>query len=97
MGRAICITTKYTNPSWIPEAGVHHDNPQVPRFIPGGAPENPLGVAAMTVSGGEYSIRGTNNPSPIGRFGPYACIQMRNEDVTGLYRRVSVGTPVIVE
>ena len=32
-----------------------------------GAPNNPMGVAAMTLSGGEYAIHGTNRPESIGR------------------------------
>jgi lipoprotein-anchoring transpeptidase ErfK/SrfK len=75
---------------------MRRENPRLPPFIPGGAPENPLGVAAMTLSGGEYSIHGANGPSTR-RFGPYGCIQMLNEDAADLYRRVGVGTPVIVE
>jgi lipoprotein-anchoring transpeptidase ErfK/SrfK len=94
---AAVITAMYTSPSWIPSSTVRRDNPQVPPFIPGGAPENPLGVAAMTLSGGEYLIHGTSGPNSIGRFGPYGCIRMFNEDAADLYRRVGIGTQVIVE
>jgi hypothetical protein len=37
-----------------------------PSLIPGGAPNNPLGAAVMTLAGGEYAIHGTNNPGSIG-------------------------------
>jgi lipoprotein-anchoring transpeptidase ErfK/SrfK len=94
---AAVITAMYTNPSWIPSSNARRENPRLPPFIPGGAPENPLGVAAMTLSGGEYSIHGTSGPSSIGRFGPYGCIRMFNEDAADLYRRVGVGTQVVVE
>ena len=30
---------------------------------------------------GEYAIHGTNEPSSIGRFAPYGCIRMFNEDM----------------
>jgi len=33
----------------------------------------------------------------IGTAASYGCIRMRNEDVSDLYNRVSVGTPVIME
>jgi lipoprotein-anchoring transpeptidase ErfK/SrfK len=36
-------------------------------------------------------------PVGVGHFVPYGCIRMFNEDVEDLYRRVGVGTPVIVE
>ena len=65
-------------------------------MIPGGSPQNPMGVAAMTLSGGDYAIHGTNQPGSIGGFVSYGCIRMHNHDISDLYQRVSVGTPVIV-
>jgi lipoprotein-anchoring transpeptidase ErfK/SrfK len=56
-----------------------------------------MGVAAMTLSGGEYAIHGTNQPNSIGHFVSYGCIRMYNEDIRDLYSRVSVGTRVVVE
>ena len=47
-----------------------------------------MGVAAMTLSGGEYAIHGTNNPGSIGGFVSYGCIRMYNQDITDLYDRV---------
>jgi lipoprotein-anchoring transpeptidase ErfK/SrfK len=55
-----------------------------------------MGVAALTLSGGQYAIHGTNQPGSIGGFVSYGCIRMYNEDITDLYNRVSVGTAVIV-
>ena len=64
--------------------------------IEGGSPSNPMGAAALTLSGGEYAIHGTNDPSSIGGFVSYGCIRMYNQDITDLYDRVSIGTPVLV-
>jgi len=61
------------------------------------APNNPMGVAALTLSAGDYAIRGTNWPGSIGTFASYGCIRMYNQDIRDLYRLVRVGTPVIVE
>ena len=55
-----------------------------------------MGAAALTLSGGDYAIHGTNDPSSIGGFVSYGCIRMHNNDITDLFDRVSVGTPVIV-
>jgi lipoprotein-anchoring transpeptidase ErfK/SrfK len=55
-----------------------------------------MGAAAMTLSGGEYAIHGTNQPGSIGRFVSHGCIRMHNRDVLDLYARVSVGTQVVV-
>jgi lipoprotein-anchoring transpeptidase ErfK/SrfK len=91
------IDGKYRQPAWAPPADVKRDNPSIPNVIPGGSPANPMGVAAMTLSGGgEYAIHGTNRPNSIGGYVSYGCVRMYNEDITDLYGRVSVGTPVVV-
>jgi lipoprotein-anchoring transpeptidase ErfK/SrfK len=55
-----------------------------------------MGAAALTLAGGEYAIHGTNSPRSIGGYVSYGCIRMFNHDITDLYARVSVGTPVVV-
>jgi lipoprotein-anchoring transpeptidase ErfK/SrfK len=90
------IDGKYREPSWAPPADVKRDNPTIPDVIPGGSPANPMGVAAMTLAGGEYAIHGTNRPASVGGFVSYGCVRMYNEDITDLYQRVSVGTSVVV-
>jgi lipoprotein-anchoring transpeptidase ErfK/SrfK len=91
------IDGKYKAPAWSPPADVKHDNPKLPDVIPGGSPRNPMGVAAMTLSGGgEYAIHGTNVPNSVGGYVSYGCIRMLNTDITDLYDRVSVGTTVVV-
>ena len=90
------IDGKYRNPAWSPPAEVKRDKPSIPDVIPGGSPQNPMGVAAMTLAGGEYAIHGTNVPGSIGGFVSYGCIRMLNEDISDLYERVSVGATVVV-
>jgi lipoprotein-anchoring transpeptidase ErfK/SrfK len=90
------INGKYLNPAWKPPADIRRDKPELPDVVPGGSRKNPMGVAAMTLSGGEYAIHGTNRPSSIGGFVSYGCIRMYNEDITDLYDRVDYHTPVVV-
>src|SRR3954468_7244230 len=90
------VNGKHVRPAWTPPAEVRADNPNLPDVIPGGAPNNPMGVAAMTLSGGEYAIHGTNRPDSIGTFASYDCIRMLNDDVADLFARVDVGTQVVV-
>ncbi len=90
------IDGKYRNPAWSPPEEVRRDKPSLPDVIPGGSPANPMGVAALTLNGDEYAIHGTNDPASIGRFVSYGCIRMFNQDIVDLYRRVDVGTRVIV-
>jgi lipoprotein-anchoring transpeptidase ErfK/SrfK len=89
------IEAKYVKPAW-------RAPPEITRggwgpIIPGGSARNPMGVAALTLRGGEYAIHGTNNPRSIGGFVSHGCIRMYNHDIRELYSMVSVGTPVIVE
>src|SRR5438309_5972675 len=91
------ITSKQLRPAWSPPAEVKHDKPSLPDVIQGGSPRNPMGVAAMTLAGGEYAIHGTNVPGSVGGFVSYGCIRMLNADITDLYQRVSIGTTVVVE
>ena len=91
------IDGKYIRPAWSPPDMIKRENPRVPNVIPSGSPANPMGEAAMTLSGGgQYAIHGTNNPRSIGRFVSHGCIRMYNRDIMDLYNRVSLGTPVVV-
>jgi lipoprotein-anchoring transpeptidase ErfK/SrfK len=91
------ISGKYRRPDWSPPKDVKHDKPRLPDLIKGGSPRNPMGEAALTLSGGEYAIHGTNMPGSVGGFVSYGCIRMYNQDILDLYARVSVGTTVIVQ
>ena len=90
------IDAKYVSPDWAPPPDIRAENPKLPPLIPGGSPHNPMGVAAMTLSGLDYAIHGTNQPSSIGHFVSHGCIRMYNADITDLYSRVGVGTTVVV-
>jgi lipoprotein-anchoring transpeptidase ErfK/SrfK len=90
------IDGKYVRPAWSPPAEVKRDKPFLPDVIPGGTPQNPMGVAAMTLAGSEYAIHGTNMPGSVGGFVSYGCIRMYNADISDLFGRVSVGTTVVV-
>ena len=93
----VFVDGKYIKPAWEAPASIRKDYSRLPAVIPGGTPQNPMGVAAMTLSGGgQYAIHGTNQPQLIGHFVSHGCIRMYNPDITDLYRRVSVGTRVVV-
>ncbi|MBI1980796.1 MAG: L,D-transpeptidase [Methylocystis sp.] len=92
------VDGKYVNPDWVPPAVVRADHPELPHFIPGGSPRNPMGVRALTLSHGEVAIHGTTHKmrASVGTAASYGCIRMLNEDVSDLYDRVSVGSPVMM-
>lgn len=89
------ISRKAEWPDWTPPPQMVRRQPYLPRFVAGG-PHNPLGARAMYLGGTIYRIHGTNQPETIGTRVSSGCIRMTNEDVIDLYRRVKVGTKVIV-
>ncbi len=90
------IDGKYRNPAWAPPAEVKAAEPWLPNYIPGGSSRNPMGMRALTLSGDEYAIHGTNRPDSIGKAASYGCIRMLNRDIVDLFDRVEVGTPVVM-
>jgi lipoprotein-anchoring transpeptidase ErfK/SrfK len=90
------INGKYIEPAWSAPASIRRDYRSLPSVVPGGSSHNPMGAAAMTLSGGEYAIHGTNAPGTIGGFVSHGCIRMYNQDIMDLYSRVGVGTRVVV-
>ena len=91
------IDGRYIKPAWSPPEMIRRENPRIPEVIPSGSSANPMGAAALTLSGGgQYAIHGTNNPASVGGFVSHGCIRMYNSDILDLYRRVGIGTKVVV-
>jgi lipoprotein-anchoring transpeptidase ErfK/SrfK len=91
------IDGKYIKPAWQAPDSIRKDYRRYPRVIPSGSSHNPMGAAAMTLSGGgQYAIHGTNAPGTIGHFVSHGCIRMYNRDIMDLYSRASYGTRVVV-
>jgi lipoprotein-anchoring transpeptidase ErfK/SrfK len=92
------INGKFVAPDWAPPEDVKRDHPELPEVIPGGAPNNPMGVRAMTLSEGQVAIHGTTQKmrKSIGSAASYGCIRMLNEDIVDLYDRVAVGATVVM-
>jgi lipoprotein-anchoring transpeptidase ErfK/SrfK len=90
------ISAKKEWPSWTPPRQMLARRPDLPRHMVGGV-DNPLGARAIYLGSTLYRIHGSNEPETIGQAVSSGCFRMTNEDVTDLYSRVSVGTPVIVK
>jgi lipoprotein-anchoring transpeptidase ErfK/SrfK len=86
-------------PPWIPTPGEQARLGPFPAFVTGG-PHNPLGARGIYLYSGSkdtlYRIHGTNQPEYIGQAISSGCIRMSNEDVMDLYKRVKLGTIVVV-
>lgn len=90
-------------PRWIPTQDMQKREPkkygQYKDGMPGG-PDNPLGARAIYLYQGakdtHIRIHGTNQPQTIGTNSSNGCFRMVNDHVMDLYRRVKVGTEVVV-
>lgn len=97
------IKRKAEWPSWTPTQNMIRREPKkYARYaggVPGG-PGNPLGARALYLYKGSrdtyYRIHGTTQPSSIGRSVSNGCIRMVNDHVIDLYKRVPIGSRVVV-
>ncbi len=85
-------------PAWVPTEG-EKERLGVPAYVSPG-PQNPMGARALYLFNGNkdtlYRIHGTNQPEYIGQAISSGCIRMTNEDAIDLYKRVKLGTVVVV-
>ena len=88
------ISNKQVNPAWTapnsPWAGELAGT-----TTPGGSAANPLRARWMGIANG-VGIHGTSQEYSIGSRASHGCIRMRVADVIDLFRRVPVGTPVLI-
>jgi len=91
------ITAKKVNPSWTPPPEMIARQPDVPRHMKGGDPDNPLGTHAMYLGSTLYRIHGSPDADSVGEAESSGCFRMRNTDVADLYERVPVGATVVVK
>lgn len=88
------ITSKQVNPVWSvpnsPWAGELAGT-----TVTGGSAANPLKARWMGIAGG-VGIHGTGEGGSIGSRASHGCIRMHVSDVIALYKRVPIGTPVLI-
>lgn len=97
------IARKAEWPGWRPTPDMIRRDPErygpVKDGLPGGA-GNPLGPRALYLyrNGQDtyYRLHGTVEPWTIGTMVSSGCIRLLNQDIMDLYRRVPVGTKVVV-
>ena len=89
-------------PKWTPPKEMIARSPEKAKWANGmpGGPDNPLGARALYLfqNGNDtlYRIHGTTEPLSIGKNASSGCIRMVNQDVIELYRRVPIGSRVVV-
>jgi lipoprotein-anchoring transpeptidase ErfK/SrfK len=88
------IQDKQVDPTWnVPTSSWAGD--LAGQSIPPG-PSNPLKARWMGIYNGA-GIHGTDDVGSIGSAASHGCVRMRIEDVTDLYDRVEVGTPIYIQ
>ena len=100
-GNAI-IGRKAEWPNWTPTATMISAIPRYAAYaggMPGGI-DNPLGARALYLyrdgQDTHFRLHGTTEPDTIGTAVSSGCIRLVNQDVIDLYKRVPVGTQVVV-
>jgi lipoprotein-anchoring transpeptidase ErfK/SrfK len=88
------VQTKQVNPAWnVPKSS--WAGSLAGQVIPGGDPRNPL-VARWIGFNGSVGFHGTASSGSLGSAASHGCIRMAPSDVIDLYKRVDVGTPILV-
>ncbi len=90
-------------PNWRPTPQMVARDPQRYRAlrdgIPGGG-RNPLGARALYLYQDGYDtyyrLHGTVEPWTIGTMASAGCVRLINQDIIDLYRRVPIGTRVVI-
>jgi L,D-transpeptidase ErfK/SrfK len=94
-GRFVIIS-KEENPIWdVPKTiqeEMRREGKVVKTKVPP-CPENPLGIYWMALSIAGYGIHGTIAPASIYQFQTHGCVRLHPDDISELFRRVSIGTP----
>jgi lipoprotein-anchoring transpeptidase ErfK/SrfK len=88
------IQNKQVNPAWhVPNSA--WAGSLAGQVIPGGAPNNPLKARWLGIADG-VGIHGTAEDWSIGTRASHGCIRMHVSDVVDLFKRVPVGTAVLI-
>lgn len=92
------VRGKTVNPQWNipPRIRKEHiaERGDKRTFIPGGAPDNPLGKHRIELADSLYAIHGTNIPWGIGMMVSHGCLRLYPEDIERLFPDVKTGTKV---
>ena len=89
------------NPNYYFDPAVFPEDPEAQTLgrklvIPSG-PNNPVGVAWISLSLPGYGIHGTPHPEDIGKTESHGCFRLANWNATRLLKMISIGIPVIIE
>ena len=88
------VQSMQKNPVWnVPHSAWAGD--MAGKTIPGGDPRNPL-VARWIGISGSVGFHGTKEIGSLGSRASHGCVRMDPKDVIDLFKRVQVGTPILI-
>jgi L,D-transpeptidase ErfK/SrfK len=92
------VQGKTLDPRWNIPASIREEHIRergdARTFIPGGAPDNPLGRHRIELTRPLYTIHGTDIPWGVGMLVSHGCVRLYPEDVAALFPLVERGMPV---
>lgn len=97
----LTIVNCASDPTYVLNPAVFMEDKEVQalgkRLIIPAGPNNPVGVAWITLSLPGYGIHGTPRPEDIGKTGSHGCFRLANWNAEKLLRMIRIGMPVLVE
>jgi L,D-transpeptidase ErfK/SrfK len=94
---AFTVKGKTKNPTWNVPLDIYQEHlerdGEADHMIPGGDPDNPLGLYRLELTLPEYALHGTNVPWGVGMEVSHGCVRLYPEDIDRLFHKVKVGTP----
>ncbi len=91
------ITMLLENPAWYPPRSIRKQaelRGETMPFEVSPGPDNPLGSHAIMLDISGYLLHGTNRPWGIGMRVTHGCVRLYPDDISYLFDRLEVGTPV---
>lgn len=91
------VVSKTRDPTWVVPQDIYEEHlerdGEAEHVIPGGDPDNPLGLYRLSLSLPEYALHGTDVPWGVGMNISHGCVRLYPEDIERLFSKVRVGTP----
>lgn len=95
------VTAIAPNPNYTFNPEVFPESPEAQaigrKLILQPGPNNPVGVAWISLNLPSYGIHGTPIPEQVGRTESHGCFRLANWNAEYLIKLVRTGTPVVVE
>jgi len=94
---AFKVRGKTRDPAWVLPDDIYQEHlerdGEAEHMIPGGDPDNPLGLYRIDLTLPMYALHGTNVPWGVGMEVSHGCVRLYPEDIEQLFNLVKPGIP----